>query len=44
MSAHEHGNMKIDEQVKTFDGFIKAGIWSIYICIAVAVFLAVFNA
>ncbi|MGR3722658.1 aa3-type cytochrome c oxidase subunit IV [Abyssibius alkaniclasticus] len=44
MSAHEHGTMNTDEQEKTFAGFIKVGIWTIYICIGIAVFLAVFNA
>lgn len=44
MSAHEHGKMQIKEQEKTFAGFVKAGIWLIYACIAIALFLAVFNA
>jgi hypothetical protein len=44
MSAHEHGKMKIAEQEKTFHGFIKAGIWLVYACIAIALFLAVFGA
>ena len=44
MSAHENGKMDITEQKKTFDGFIVAGRCLIYACIAIAVFLAVFNA
>lgn len=44
MSAHEHGKMDVSEQNKTYAGFIKLGIWLIYVCIGIAVFLAVFNA
>lgn len=44
MSANDHGKMNITEQEKTFHGFIKAGIWLVYACIAIALFLAVFGA
>jgi len=44
MSAHEHGTMKIKEQEKTYAGFIKAGIITGYVCVGIAVFLAIFNA
>ncbi|MBC6442534.1 MAG: aa3-type cytochrome c oxidase subunit IV [Rhodobacteraceae bacterium] len=43
MAEHEHGSMPIAEQQKTFRGFIR---WSIRVsagCIAVLVFLALFN-
>lgn len=41
MAKHEHGSMNIDEQVKTYNGFIKASAYVIVICIAVLIFLAI---
>ena len=35
-NKHEHGNMKIDDQKKTFDGFIR---WTTNAVIAIIVFL-----
>lgn len=44
MSDFEHGTMDITDQEKTFHGFLIACRWLAYFCVAVAVFLAVFNA
>lgn len=43
MSDHVHGSMDTEEQEKTFDGFVKLGRISLYVCIGILVFLAVFN-
>lgn len=43
MSDHTHGSMDITEQEKTFSGFIKLGKWTIGICVAILVFLAIFT-
>ncbi len=43
MSEHVHGEMRIHDQEKTFAGFVKGGIILAEICIAVLVFLAIFN-
>lgn len=40
MSEHKHGEMDIREQEKTFDGFIKVGVWGGAISILILVFLA----
>jgi hypothetical protein len=40
MSDHKHGEMDISVQEKTFDGFIKTGVWSSVIAIALLIFLA----
>jgi hypothetical protein len=40
MSDHKHGEMDISVQEKTFDGFIKTGVWSSVIVIALLIFLA----
>jgi hypothetical protein len=43
MGEHQHGQMDITENVKTFEGFIR---WSIRVAIAVIavlIFLAIFN-
>lgn len=44
MAQHEHGTMNIDEQVKTFDGFMKFVVRSVIVIIAVLLFLAIFGA
>lgn len=43
MSDFVHGSMDTQEQEKTFHGFVKLGRISLYICIGILVFLAVFN-
>ncbi|MBC7180499.1 MAG: aa3-type cytochrome c oxidase subunit IV [Roseovarius sp.] len=43
MAEHKHGEMNIDVQEKTFDGFIK---WVTYVavaCIALLLFIAAVN-
>ncbi len=43
MAEHKHGEMNIDVQEKTFDGFIK---WVTYVavgCIGVLLFIAAVN-
>ena len=41
MGEHKHGEMDITEQEKTFEGFIKVGVWGTVISIAILVFLAI---
>lgn len=36
MAEHKHGDMNIEVQEKTFDGFVKIVAWS---CVWIAVFL-----
>ncbi len=43
MSEYKHGSMDISNQKKTFDGFIKGGIWLAGISLGVLAFLAIFN-
>ena len=43
MADHKHGEMNIEVQEKTFDGFIKAVSWSAVACILVLVFAALIN-
>ncbi len=43
MAEYQHGGMDIHEQEKTYHGFLKVGRISLYICIGILVFLAVFN-
>jgi hypothetical protein len=43
MGDYKHGQMNIDEQKKTFEGFINVIIWVTCISIGVLLFLAVFN-
>ncbi|MEM0977000.1 MAG: aa3-type cytochrome c oxidase subunit IV [Pseudomonadota bacterium] len=44
MAKHKHGTMKIISQERTFDGFVKALIWGVAICVGVLIFLALFAA
>ena len=41
MAAHEHGKMNIADQQKTFDGFIKWGIWLSVIVALILILLAI---
>jgi len=43
MSEHKHGSMNIENQEKTYSGFIKGGIWLAGVSIGILVFLAIFN-
>jgi len=43
MAEYRHGSMDIEQQQKTFHGFIKAGMWLAGVSIGVLIFLAVFN-
>lgn len=43
MAEHKQGSMDIEEQEKTFDGFIKFMTWGGAISIGVVIFLAIFN-
>ena len=43
MAEHKHGEMDIEPQEKTFEGFIKTAMWVCGISIGVLVFLALFN-
>ena len=40
MSEHKHGEMDISVQEKTYEGFIKVGVWGAIISILILVFLA----
>ncbi len=43
MSEHKHGEMDIAEQEKTFHGFMTWTKNVAIVCIAVLIFLAIFN-
>lgn len=43
MAEHKHGSMDTTVQEETFNGFIKAVIRVSIVCIAVLLFLAIFN-
>ncbi len=43
MAEFKHGTMNIEQQEKTFHGFVKGAMWLAGIVIAVLIFLAVFN-
>ncbi|SLN46448.1 Cytochrome c oxidase subunit 4 [Roseovarius gaetbuli] len=43
MADHKHGEMDIQVQEKTFDGFVKAVTWSVVVIIGVLVFIAIVN-
>ncbi|MDG2339867.1 MAG: aa3-type cytochrome c oxidase subunit IV [Paracoccaceae bacterium] len=43
MAEHKHGEMNSDDQERTFNGFISFTTRTAIVCIAVLVFLAVFN-
>ncbi len=44
MSEHKHGEMDIEAQEKTFEGFIKAVTWSSVAIILTLIFIAMVNA
>lgn len=43
MAEHKHGEMDIEVQKETFDGFIKFTTYSVYAIIAALIFLALVN-
>jgi len=43
MSEHKHGEMNIDVQEKTFNGFVKAVTWGAIVSIGILVFIAIVN-
>lgn len=43
MADHKHGEMDIEVQQKTFDGFMKAVTWSAVAIIFVLIFIALVN-
>lgn len=43
MADHKHGDMNIDVQEKTFDGFIKFVQWTVVVVIAILLFMAMVN-
>lgn len=42
MSDHKHGEMDIEVQEKTFDGFMKFTTWSVIIILLLVVWMAIF--
>lgn len=43
MAEHKHGSMKIEDNEKTFEGFVRISIRVAVFSIAVLIFLAIFN-
>lgn len=43
MADHKHGEMNVDVQKSTFDGFAKVTTWSVVAIIAVLIFMALVN-
>ncbi|WP_095588349.1 aa3-type cytochrome c oxidase subunit IV [Actibacterium ureilyticum] len=43
MAEHKQGSMNIEEQEKTFDGFIKFVTYGAALSIGVLLFMAIFN-
>ena len=43
MADHKHGEMDIEVQKKTFDGFVKASIYVVLISIGLLLFIAMIN-
>ncbi len=44
MADHKHGNMDIEEQEKTFEGFVKAVTWASIGIVVLLILIALFNA
>ena len=42
MADHKHGEMDIEVQEKTFDGFVKATTWTVIVIFAVLILMAMF--
>ncbi|HMB14273.1 MAG TPA: aa3-type cytochrome c oxidase subunit IV [Roseovarius sp.] len=43
MAEHKHGDMDIEVQEKTFDGFMKAVTWSSVAIVVLLLFIAAVN-
>ncbi len=43
MADHKHGDMNIDVQEKTFNGFVKFSQWSVVAIIGILIFMALVN-
>ncbi|QOL82923.1 aa3-type cytochrome c oxidase subunit IV [Pseudooceanicola spongiae] len=43
MAEHKHGDMDIETQEKTFEGFLRTSTWVAGISIFALIFLALFN-
>lgn len=43
MAEHKHGEMNVEVQEKTFEGFIRFTVWSCVVIIGVLLFLALVN-
>lgn len=43
MADHKHGEMNIETQEKTFEGFVKAVGWSCVAIVVVLIFMAIVN-
>lgn len=43
MSDHEHGKMNIEEQQKTFSGFLRLSTWVAGLSIVLLIFIAIVN-
>ncbi|EDM73450.1 hypothetical protein RAZWK3B_04480 [Roseobacter sp. AzwK-3b] len=43
MAEHKHGEMNIEVQEKTFEGFIKWVTWTAVACIVLLLFIAMVN-
>ncbi|MDR9394491.1 aa3-type cytochrome c oxidase subunit IV [Roseovarius sp. SYSU LYC5161] len=44
MAEHKHGEMDIEVQEKTFEGFVKAISWGAVLTIALLILIALINA
>ena len=44
MAEHKHGEMDIEVQEKTFEGFVKAISWGTVLTIALLILIALINA
>lgn len=44
MADHKHGEMDIEDQEKTFEGFVRASAWACVLIIVALVFLGLVNA
>ncbi len=42
MAEYKHGEMNIEAQTKTFDGFVHFVTWAVVLILAFLVFLAIF--
>ena len=42
MAEHKNGEMNVDVQEKTYDGFMKATTWSVIVILAILILMAIF--